>query len=279
MRPVLLALLALALIYVLLIGAAWAWQERLVWQPPAGAAPLETTVRRLDYAAEDGQPLHAFLVGDEARARGLLIAFHGNAELAAWGVPWAEEVARRTGWAVLLPEYRGYGGLPGSPDYAGSQRDARATWRLARETLGVDSSRLAYFGHSLGSGVATELAAEHAPAALVLLAPFTSARDMARGMRGLPLAALWSVIGRVNFDTREKVGALDVPVSVAHGDRDGVVPVRMGRAVHAASRVKGALLIVPGAGHNDVAAVGREAYWRWLADALGATQRATSPGS
>lgn len=269
MRPFLLALLALAVIYLLLIAAAWAWQERVVWQPPAQAPPPEPRARRLDYVAEDGQPLYAYLVGDAARSRGLLIAFHGNAELAAWSVPWAEEVVRRTGWAVLLPEYRGYGGLAGSPSYVGSQRDARATLRLARESLAADSSRLAYYGHSLGTGVATELAVEHPPAALVLLAPFTSARDMARAMGGPPLAALWRVIGRVNFDTRAKVGALDIPVSVAQGDRDGVVPVWMGRAVYAAARVKGELLIVPGAGHTDVATVGEQAYWSWLSGALG----------
>jgi pimeloyl-ACP methyl ester carboxylesterase len=88
--------------------------------------------------------------------------------------------------------------------------------RLAREQLAVDSSRIVYYGHSLGSAVATELAAEHAPAALLLLAPFTSARDMARAMGGPPLSALWRVIGRVQFDTRAKVAALDAPVSVAH---------------------------------------------------------------
>jgi fermentation-respiration switch protein FrsA (DUF1100 family) len=268
LRPFVLVAAALAVIYVLVIAAAGAWQERIVWQPPAPAGPPEPRARRLDYTAEDGQPLYAYLVGDAARGGGILIAFHGNAELAAWGVPWAEEVVRRAGWAVLLPEYRGYGGLAGSPDYAGSQRDARAAVRLARETLGADSGHLAYYGHSLGSAVATELAVDHPPAALVLLAPFTSARDMARAMRGLPLAALWSVIGRVNFDTRAKVGALDVPVSVAHGDRDAVVPVEMGRAVHGAARVKGELLIVAGAGHNDVPTVGEQAYWSWLSGAL-----------
>ena len=277
MRPLLLALLLLAVVYLLLIAAAWAWQERIAWQPPRSTTTPAATALRLSYAADDGQPLYAYLVGDPARSAGLLIAFHGNAELAAWGVPWAEEVARRTGWAVLLPEYRGYGGLRGSPDYAGSHLDARATLRLAREQLAVDSSRIAYFGHSLGSGVATELAAEHAPAALLLLAPFTSARDVARAMRGLPLGALWGLIGRVHFDTRAKVAALDAPVSVAHGERDVVVPVQMGRTVHAAARIKGELLIVPGAGHNDVARVAGTEYWAWLTRALGGVRRSLPP--
>jgi pimeloyl-ACP methyl ester carboxylesterase len=279
MRPLVLSLALLALLYVALIAAAWASQERIVWQPPQASSVPEAAAQRLSYSAEDRQPLYAYLVGDPHRAAGLLVAFHGNAELAAWNVPWAEEVARRTGWAVLLPEYRGYGGLAGAPDYVGSQRDARATLRLVRDQLGVDSTRIAYFGHSLGSAVAAELAAEHPPAALILLAPFTSARDMARAMRGLPLGALWGMIGRVHFDTRARVAALDAPVFVAHGERDAVVPVQMGRDVHAAARVKGQLLLVPGAGHNDVPNVAAGDYWAWLAGALRAAAPRVPPVS
>jgi pimeloyl-ACP methyl ester carboxylesterase len=48
-----------------------------------------------------------------------------------------------------------------------------------------------------------------------------------------------------------------------------VIPVRMGQAVHAAARHRGELLVVPGAGHNDVAEAGGAAYARWLDAALG----------
>jgi uncharacterized protein len=270
LRTLLIGLAILVVVYLLLIAAAWRWQERIVWQPPRVEMPAPIGVQRLAYSADDAQPLFAYLVGDPGRAKGLLVAFHGNAEVSALNVPWAREVARRTGWAVLLPEYRGYAGLAGAPTYEGSQRDARAAYRVAREELDVDSTRLAFFGHSLGSAVAAELAAEHPPAALLLQAPFTSARDMASAMRILPISALWGIIGRVAFDTRARVRALDVPVSAVQGDRDLVVPVRMGRAVHAAAARKGELLIVPGAGHNDVASVGGERYWEWLGRALGA---------
>ena len=273
MRLLLYLLVALAVIYVLLLLTMWRLQERIVWQPPRLAAYPDVAARRVHYESDDGQPLFAYQVGDPARARGLLIAYHGNADLAAWVVPWAAEVERVTGWAVLVPEYRGYGGLPGSPDYLSSQRDARATYRVARERRGVDASRIALYGHSLGSAIATELAAEHAPAVLILEAPFTSARDMARGMLA-PVAAVWSVIARVHFDTRAKVAELDVPTWVVHGERDGVVPVWMGRAVHAAARVPGELLLVRGAGHNDVSDVAGDAYWAWLRRALeGSAQR------
>jgi fermentation-respiration switch protein FrsA (DUF1100 family) len=228
--------------------------------------------QRIDYASDDGQPLYAYLVGDPVRARGLIIAYHGNADLAAWRVPWAVEVERRTGWAVLVAEYRGYGGLGGSSSYASSRRDARATYRLVRERLATDSTRIALYGHSLGSAVAAELASDHPPSALLLEAPFTSARDMARAMLVLPVAAAWRAIARVHFDTRAVVASLQVPVSVVHGESDGIIPMRMGRAVHAAARVPGELLVVPGAGHNDVIDSAGDAYWEWVRRALQQTE-------
>src|SRR5918992_1565791 len=195
MRLVLSVLIVVAGVYLVVLLGAWRLQERIVWQPPRLAQYPDAGVRRLDYASDDGQPLFAYLVG--------------------WVAPWADEVERLTGWAVLVPEYRGYGGLVGSPDYLSSQRDARATYKLVREQLGVDASRIALHGHSLGSAIAAELAAEHAPAVLILEAPFTSARDMARGML-TPVTPLWRIIARVHFDTRAKVAKLDVPTWVVH---------------------------------------------------------------
>lgn len=261
-------LIGLVALYTLVLIAAWRMQERIVWQPPRLIVQPGAVAQRIDYASDDGQPLYAYLVGDPTRARGLLIAYHGNADLAAWRVPWAVEVERRTGWAVLVPEYRGYGGLGGSPSYVSSQRDARATYRLVRERLGDDTTRIAVYGHSLGSAVAAELALDHPPSALLLEAPFTSARDMARAMLVFPVAAAWRAIARVHFDTRAVVASLHVPVSVVHGESDGIIPMRMGRAVHAAARVPGELLVVPRAGHNDVIDTAGEAYWEWMRRAL-----------
>jgi fermentation-respiration switch protein FrsA (DUF1100 family) len=59
-----------------------------------------------------------------------------------------------------------------------------------------------------------------------------------------------------------------VPVSVVHGLRDLIVPARMGRAVYDAARVKGQLLLVPGAGHNDVTERASNEYWEWFRSAL-----------
>ena len=260
----------LVLVAFVAIGAVLWWkQERIAFQPPNPPWPDAGAARRIDYSTDDAERLFAYVIGDTATARGALIAFHGNADLAVRQIPWAEEVARRTGRIVFLPEYRGYGGASGTPSYAGSASDARAAWQIVRDSLGVPPDRIALFGHSLGSAVATELATDVGPPALILQSPFTSARAMARIVIARPMHLVWNAITRIHFDTESRVAKLETPVWVAHGTSDFIIPVRMGRAVHAAARRQGELLLVPGAGHNDVATSGGEAYWSWLERALG----------
>jgi fermentation-respiration switch protein FrsA (DUF1100 family) len=258
----------------------WARQERIVFQPPGPPFEEDSATVRVEYTASDGQPLFGYLVIAErvtpkaqdtsrtdSAAQSLpptLLVFHGNAEIAAWSLPWAHEVARRTGANVLIAEYRGYAGLPGRPTYPGSKLDARAAYEYARRTLGATPERTVIYGHSLGSAIGVELASDIKPRALLLEAPFTSARAMAARL-GVPgILPLWRAISRVHYDTRTQIAQLDVPVSVVHGDRDMVTPVHMGREVFQAARRKGDLLILDGVGHNDVVETGGERYWDWL---------------
>lgn len=287
MRPLFSTLLVAAAIVmaivVLLVALVWWKQERIVFQPPMPPdlrpAPW---ARRVAYEASDGVPLLGYVVGPDSGAdapsaspgrRRVVVAFHGNADLAVWQLDWARELSRRTGATVLLAEYRGYGGLGGAPTYEGSRRDADAAFAFAGGALGASAPETVLFGHSLGSGVATELAGRlaargAAPRALVLQSPFTSARAMARLVVNRAAWLAWNAISRVHFDSDSIVRSLDAPVWVAHGERDVIVPVRMGRALFEAARVKGRLLILPGAGHNDVEEVGGEEYWSWMTGAV-----------
>jgi pimeloyl-ACP methyl ester carboxylesterase len=144
--------------------------------------------------------------------------------------------------------------------------------RDVRDTMGVAPSNIVMFGHSLGTAIAAELAAAHRPRAMVLQSPFSSARDMASRMVVPGITALWGVISRVHFDTIERVRGLACPVWVTHGERDVIIPVRMGCDVFTAAANKGELLIVEGAGHNDVPEVGGTRYWTWLRRAVHETQ-------
>lgn len=271
--PVVKVLLTLVMLVVaaslVVVVLVWWGQERVVFQPPVELPLPPAGAERVEFAGSDGTPLFAYLVRESSSVdtvRSLVIHFHGNAEIAAWAVPWAQEVARRTGADVLLAEYRGYAGIPGRPTYADSREDARALWRVAQERLGAVPARATIHGFSLGSAVATELAMDVRPRALVLEAPFTSARAMAARMGPLMAGPLWRLIARVHYDTRARVATLDSRVWVAHGESDRVIPAGMGREVFAAARSKGAFLAVAQAGHNDLR--GAPGYWEWLVRAM-----------
>jgi fermentation-respiration switch protein FrsA (DUF1100 family) len=260
------ALLVLGLLFGFLFLLWWS-QERILFQPPRlDEPPVESG--RVQYSSADGQQLVGFVIGDPRTAPGVLLCFHGNADLAVWQLEWARRVERQTQHAVFLAEYRGYMSLGGSPTYANTKLDAQAAHDYLVSTFGVDRARLAYFGHSLGSAVAAELAGARAPKALLLQSPFTSARAMARLIVSPPVVLVWKAISRIHFDTEKAVSLLEVPVWVAHGKRDRIVPFRMGVEVHEAAKQKGRFLLVEQAGHNDIADVGGDEYWRWLAAAL-----------
>jgi len=258
----------LLVLYAGLLLMLWQFQERILFQPPAGLEMSAVAARQVRYRASDGTELFAFIVGDCTPTSTVVLAFHGNAEVSRWLVPWASTLANEAGVCVVLAEYRGYDGLAGPPTYTASAHDARAALDYVHDSLKVAPSNVVLLGHSLGSAIAAELAAAAAPRALILLAPFSSARAMAGRMIVPGLRVLFRFISRVHFDTVARVAAMKTPVWVAHGDRDVVVPVRMGREVFAAAAHPGELLVVSGAGHNDVAEVGGSAYWSWLARAI-----------
>ncbi len=262
------ALLILALLFGFLFLLWWS-QERILFQPPKlDAPPIESG--RVHYNASDGQRLVGFVVGDPQAAPGIVLCFHGNADLAVWQLEWARRVQHHTRHAVFLAEYRGYMSLGGSPTYANSKLDAQAAYDYIGSAFGLDRSRIAYFGHSLGSAVAAELAESQPPNVLLLQSPFSSARAMARLIVSPPVVLAWKAISRIHFDTTKVVSRLEVPVWVVHGKRDRIVPFKMGVEVHNAAKRKGQLLLVETAGHNDVADIGGEEYWRWLVTALSA---------
>lgn len=265
--------LVLLAVFTAAIVALWILQERLVFQPPAVPRHQGRGATRIDYVSAGGQPLFGYLVrgstpGDSTPIDRVIVLFHGNGELASSWIEWAQQAAGRTDWPVFLSEYRGYGGLPGRPTYDRVMRDARATLDLLRARYALTDDDIVVYGHSLGTGVATRLAAERSVRAVVLDAPITSVVDVARRTFGPPLSWVASLISRVDFAPIQDVRRIEIPVWVASGGRDEVLPTSMGREVFGAALRKGKFLLVPTAGHDDVAERGGDRYWEWLGEAL-----------
>jgi hypothetical protein len=152
------------------------------------------------------------------------------------------------GLAVLLFDYRGYGGNPGSPSEEGLALDVRAARSHLLEEVGVPEGRLVYYGESLGCAVVTELAVDHPPAGLLLRSPFV---DLAAvGEVHYPFLPVRSLL-RDRYPVAAQVAEVRVPTTVVYGTADTIVPPEQSRQVADAAAQLRRRVEVPGAGHND----------------------------
>lgn len=253
--------LTLGILVLAFLLAVWAFQRRLLYFPFADVPPpADVGLRATEdvrFQTADGVTLHGWFVRSvQSPPRGTMLVFNGNAGNRAYRAPLAQAL-QALGFHVLLFDYRGYGDNAGTPTEEGLQADARAARDYLRGRADVDAARIMYVGESLGTGVAVSLAAEHAPAALILRSPFTSMTDVGRvHYPWLPV----SLLLRDRYASIDAIGRVSCPVLVIAGDRDGVIPVEQSRRLYEA--VPGSaktLLIVRGADHNDeVLIAGRE---------------------
>jgi fermentation-respiration switch protein FrsA (DUF1100 family) len=239
------------LVLAVLTGLLWGLQRRLVYLPDDGPVPAAGSVLpgALDVVLEtsDGLRLGAWFVPGDGRDAPAVLVANGNGGHRGVRAPLARALAGR-GLAVLLFDYRGYGGNPGSPSEEGLAWDVRAARAYLIEDAGVPPGRLLYLGESLGAGVVTELATEHPPAGLVLRSPFV---DLAAvGSVHYPFLPVRALL-RDRYPVAERIATLRVPTTVVLGDADSIVPPDQSRAVAAAAAALHRLVEVPGADHND----------------------------
>ncbi|GAA3534325.1 alpha/beta hydrolase [Nonomuraea rosea] len=230
-------------VLAVLLGLLWVFQRRLIYLPDGAAVPPAAEVvpgaRDVSFTTSDGLRLSAWYLPGTRDVTVLVTG--GNAGNRRDRAPLARALAAH-GLPVLLMDYRGYGGNPGSPTEEGLRLDALA----ARDFLG--DVPVVYFGESLGAAVATGLALERPPAGLVLRSPFTDLA--AAGRVNYPFLPVGPLL-RDRFPVAERIARVRAPVVVLYGTRDTIVPPRLSQAVAAAARATA--VEIPGAGHNDLA--------------------------
>lgn len=252
--------LTVAVAYAGLVVGLYVGQRRLLFRPDRTRAVLAPPYRPVTSVTADGLALrHGWAPGPSGN--GALLVLHGNAgHLGHRQEKFAPLHA--AGWSVLLAGYRGYGGNPGEPTEDGLIADAQSAldWLAER---GVSPQRVVVYGESLGTGVATALAARNRVAGLVLESGFTAISDVAQRHHWyVPARRLL----RDRFECRARITAVQAPVLMLHGTADTVIPFDLGERLYAAARMPKSWVALRGAGHNDVWELGGgEATRRFLA--------------
>lgn len=241
--------LAVVAVVVLMLATL---QRRLVYFPDPSPVPPAAEVidgaRDVTLQTSDGLELGAWFVPARAGANlGLAVLLApGNGGNRAGRAGLASELSRR-GLAVLVLDYRGYGGNPGSPSEEGLAADALAG-ALALEELGYPPTRTIYFGESLGTGVVAALHDDRPGAGLILRSPFTDLADV--GAHHYPWLPVRMVL-RDRFPVIDVISRTAAPVTVIYGDRDSIVPSALSARVADSAPNLVERLVLEGADHND----------------------------
>lgn len=243
---------------VFAIGVAvvmfWAMQRTLLYFPDERAVPPAASTLPGSEEAElrttDGLTLRAWFVPARSPVSATVLLLNGNAGNRSDRAPLASSLSA-AGFAVLLFDYRGYGGNPGDPSETGLLLDARAAHDYLASRADVDSRRIVYYGESLGAAVAVALAAERPPLALVLRSPFTSLAEI--GRHHYPSLPIHPLLLQDRYPSIDLIGAVRSPVLVIAGALDRVVPPDHSRRLYEAASEPKRFVLIPDGDHNDAA--------------------------
>ncbi len=266
-----------------LVGCAWldAKQRELVFRPTPGqpgnfaglrAGDLAFTVDVPGAAAGSTEQLHMWWLPNADAQAPTLLYLHGTFRNLYQNLPKINAL-REAGFAVLAVDYRGWGdSTPIIPSEATIYADANVAWgELVRRQ--ADPRKRVIYGHSMGSGVAVDLAShKHVGtdyAALILESSFPRLPDVAKAAGVIGTIASW--FATQEFDSATKIKAVDAPILMLHGSADKTVPVELGRRLRDAAP-KGTRWIEFEAGthsrlHSDVPALYQQAL-RTLIDQI-----------
>jgi pimeloyl-ACP methyl ester carboxylesterase len=227
-------------VYVAVLAVLLCLEDRLLYRPALASRvwfePLaELHIEDLSLTASDGTVISAWFMappGWRPEAGAVLLSHGTNGNVSTWqklAARWQREIHR----AVLVYDYPGYGRSGGRPTEAGCYAAAEAAFTWLTQRKNVPARQVMLVGSSLGSAMATELAARHDNRLLVLVGAFTSFPDMAQ--EKVPCyPARYLVHSRL--DNLARIDRVRGPIFIAHGTDDHLVPFWMGERLFEKAR-------------------------------------------
>eukprot|EP00050_Salpingoeca_kvevrii_P017111 m.61755 g.61755 ORF g.61755 m.61755 type:complete len:365 (-) comp7365_c0_seq1:201-1295(-) len=228
--------------------------NRLMFPQPPSSYTATSLGRDLVWLGERQDVPVAVLKSGQRQVRGVLLHMHGNGEDLGRAYPFLCELREVLDVHVVAVEYPGYGLCPGTPNESGCNRNARLAYDYVTKELGCPPDRVVLLGQSIGSGVATQLAASLAQhgtqiGALVLLSPFLSIKALAKSLVGPVLANM--ALNR--FNNQRNIAHVTAPTLFIHGRQDELIPCEHSTVLHELSPAAIKYLrLLEGAGHNNL---------------------------
>lgn len=257
---------AIALFYLALSGYMVLNETNLVYNPQREltATPARHGLGFSDhhFGTQDGIKLHGWLI-PAIDAKGLVLFFHGNTGNISHRIE-TLEILHGLGYSVFIFDYRGYGRSDGEPSEEGTYQDGRAAWDYVTTTLNFKPQDVVIFGRSLGGAIASQVATQVTPRALVIESSFTSMPAVAQQLYPwLPV----KLISRIRYDSLGRISSVKCPLLVIHSRDDELISFAHGQSLYDAFPREKMLLSIRGR-HNDGFVFSGAIYSRGLADFL-----------
>ena len=228
--------------------------------PPSVVSDTGSAQAGVD-AAQAVQRIELWWLPSAEKSAPTLLYFHGTFRTLFQNMPKIEAL-REAGFAVLAVEYRGWGlSTAITPSEQSIEQDASLAWAEMQRREPRAESRVIY-GHSMGSGVAVDLASRLQAGvdygAIILESAFTSFRDIAREAGFV--AGLAAYASNERFASDEKIGRVHAPLLMIHGSLDTTIPLSLGYSLFAAANSPKEWHTIEGGSHSDLHDVGMAEY-------------------
>ncbi len=239
------------LLWAAAVGGMWVMRHELIYPfrdwPRADKVAGLPGARAEEVLASDGVPVTVWVTPPRP-GRAVVLHFMGNAGSIQSAALRLAEFAH-AGFGVVVMNYRGAGGTPGEPTRGAIVQDALAVYDALPDLVALEGPPVIY-GTSLGAAVAVQTAARRPTAALVLGAPFARLCETAR--HHYPWVPACLILRDEDWDSARRIGTIDAPILVLHGDADQVIPVEQARKLFAAASEPKRLVVYPGGRHSDL---------------------------
>lgn len=194
----------------------------------------------------NGVLINALLFKTDQPSKGLILYFHGNAgNLQRWG-NYAVDFTQ-LGFDVLMTDYRGYGKSSGIPSEKYLYDDAQTILLWAQEN--AKSQRLIFYGRSLGSAIASQLATVYSPDLLILETPFD---ELSGAVYPIIRPVLQFLPERYYFSNKASLTNVTCRTVIFHGTNDWIVPLSSALRLKPVLKADDKFVIIKGGGHRNL---------------------------
>lgn len=237
------------IIYAIIGIGLYEFQEKIIFHPEKLAtdfkfdfnAPHEEVF--IPVSHED--TIHMVHFKTTQPLKGQVLYFHGNRKNISFyynRVPFFLDA----GYDVWMPDYPGFGKTRGSLN---EEKLNGLAVQVYKYVINVTRAELIVYGRSLGTGLASYIAAGFPVKHLVLETPYSSIPSLFN-----QYAFIFPVkrMCKYNLSNYEHLKLVKAPVTIFHGENDGVIPIREAGRLKESLKPGDEFVEIENGSHNDI---------------------------